>query len=229
VTVETVRQNAEAEGTTGDSMMRKGAWIAVLGLMTASMGCSYWDKISTPRTAMEQLLISTAADRALATINLPIEGKDIFLDTQYLETVDKPYVVALLRERLGEKARLAASADKAQLILEVRSGSLAIDKSEFLLGFPAIPLPVPGLASIPQTPEITIYKSSNHRSRAKFALCATDTATSRQLAQTGILYAEARYTARVVLFIPFDKSDFLKELQARQITPAAAPPGPSPQ
>src|SRR5262245_33960430 len=59
-------------------------------------------KVSEPsRTAAEQLLLSTAADRGLKDVDLtPLRGKKVFLEERYFRSYDEDYVLGAIRELL---------------------------------------------------------------------------------------------------------------------------------
>lgn len=180
-------------------------------------GCTTWEISTTPRTAIEQLLLSTAADRCLNQSRLVAGNRKVFLDTQYLDAYDKQYLISMVRENLGSKGLLVDKADEADIVVEIRSGGLAIDKSDFLFGLPALPLPIT-LANggpIIKTPELSLIKMITRRSRAKVAMFATDVKTRKQLGATGTLYGEAHYTDWILFFIPFTHSDIWTEAESK--------------
>lgn len=171
-------------------------------------GCSLGRKTDTARTAIEQLLLSTAADRALGGVECKeLKGRKVFLDVSNLEAYDKGYVIGSLRDQLGEcGVRLVADAKEADVILEARSGALAIDGSEFLLGIPSLPIPVPG-AGVLQTPELAFFKKVNQQGVAKFAMNSRDKQTGKQVHSTGPLAGTAYYNRFTILFIQWKSTD----------------------
>lgn len=193
-------------------------------------GCTTWEISTTPRTAIEQLLLSTAADRCLNQSRLAAGNRKVFLDTQYLEAFDKQYLISMVREKLGSRGLLVDKADEADIVVEIRSGGLAIDKSDFLFGLPALPLPITLANGGPviKTPELSLIKMTSRRSRAKVAMFATDVKTRKQLGATGTLYGEAHYTDWILFFIPFTHSDIWTEAESKAaetaltVAPAAA-------
>jgi hypothetical protein len=193
-------------------------------------GCTTWETTTTPRTAIEQLLLSTAADRCLNQSRLVAGNRKVFLDTQYLDAYDKQYLISMVRERLGSRGLLVDKADLADIVVEIRSGGLAIDKSDFLFGLPALPLPITLANGAPvlKTPELPLIKMISRRSRAKVAMFATDVKTRKQLGATGTLYGEAYYTDWILFFIPFTHSDIWTEAESKAsetvltVAPAAA-------
>ena len=69
---------------------------------------SYWPRAARPsrnriprRTGIEQLLISSAADRALDKIDFgPIRGAKIYVEPKHLDCTDKEYILVALHHRL---------------------------------------------------------------------------------------------------------------------------------
>ena len=136
--------------------MRRFRWVAgALGASILLGGCSTWKVTDTQRTAVEQLLLSTSADIAASKIALPsLRGQTAFLDDKSFEATDKPYAVSALRERLGSSGILLVDdAKAADVIIEARSGALATDNYIFLLGLPAVKIPIPSstMTSIDRT------------------------------------------------------------------------------
>jgi len=136
-------------------------------------GC-YTAKMSEPpRTALEQLVLSRSSDLAMDGVDLTwVRGKKIFVEEKYFDSYDKPYVIGLIRQHLNEAGGLLMKTDdKADMIVEIRSGGLGMDTSETLFGLPALTVPVPLSGSL-QTPELAFYKNTKANGIAKFALFA---------------------------------------------------------
>ena len=120
-------------------------------------GCSTERQTDPQRTATEQLLISTAADRAAQSLALDIgPERKAFLDTTNFEGLDGKYAIAAIRSSLLKQGnRFVADKKDADTIIEIRSGALSIDKHEELVGIPSIDIPIP-LAGQLGTPEIAL-------------------------------------------------------------------------
>lgn len=142
-----------------------------LGLVSLFAGCTSVEITTPERTGIEQLLLSTATDNALAGISLPqVTGEKVFVDDTYLESYDRGYVVASVRALLSENgALLQPTPETADIIVEARSGALGVDRSESLLGIPEIPLPIPGAGTM-AIPEMAIYASKKEDAVSKIAL-----------------------------------------------------------
>ena len=129
-TVETGRARLRA----GKRSVVTGAFgLALIGL---AAGCHTIRQTDPPRTASEELLISTAADRAMTNEDFSwLKGKKIFVEDKYFESFDKGYAVSLIREHLSSAGGLlTATNDKADFIVEIRSGALSINSAETLFG-----------------------------------------------------------------------------------------------
>jgi len=150
---------------------RAAARVSFCLLLGVAAGCMSSNVSAPEDTAVEQLLLSTAADRAVAGIELEAcRGKTVFVDGQYLDTYRTNYLIAILRAELAAAgARLAAKAEDADLVLEPRSAALSIDGSESLLGLPQISVgaPLTGGVSLPEAP---LYKKITQRAIGKLAL-----------------------------------------------------------
>ena len=126
-----------------------------------------------PRSATEELLISTAADRAIAsTVLTNFAHHKVFLDGSYYESYDAKYVLGALRDALSRSGALLVNTEtNSEFVVEARSGALSIDNSDALFGIPSAGAPLP-LAGALAIPEIALYKASHQRSIAKLALLA---------------------------------------------------------
>ena len=151
------------------------ATLAVCGGMALS-GCTTIRSTDPARTATEQLLISTAADNAAAslTLNIP-KGNKVFVDATNFEGYDSKYAIGAIRDHVLQQGLLLVN-DKgaADTIVEIRSGALSVDDRSFLIGIPQVNLPLPLTGSTLPIPEIALYKRQTQQGVAKFAATAYD-------------------------------------------------------
>lgn len=149
--------------------MRHSSFVTALLLFLSA--CSTAKETLPERSATEQLLLSTAADKAVAKLEMPLpKGAKVYLDESRFEAYDRGYVLAALRARLlREGGALVAKRDEAELILEARAGALSINDSDDLLGIPSFQVPVP-LAGVFETPQLALYKRSEQVGVAKLGL-----------------------------------------------------------
>jgi len=176
----------------------RGLAAAVLGLVLT--GCHSLNVSEPKRTATEQLLLSTAADRGLEGVDLaPLRGKKVYLEEQYFKCYDQEYILGAIREVISTNgAFLVRNIDDADIVVEPRSGGLGIDTRTSLFGIPAIPFPIPMVGTI-STPEVALYKSELHDSTGKFALLAYDNKTGGYVHSTGSLAGKAYFNYYKVL------------------------------
>src|SRR4051794_19337096 len=168
---------------------------AITALLTAGCG------INKSRLATEQLVISDAVDRAVATIDFSaLSGKKIFFDTQFLEGVNMgpngnvKYVISSLRQQMmAYDLRLQEKADTADLVVEGRVGVLANDGYDVTYGIPGgaaaasatallAPMPIPA----PQMPELSLGRRNHQAGSAKIGLFAYDRVTREPVWQAGV-------------------------------------------
>jgi hypothetical protein len=136
-------------------------------------GCVQTNMTNPVRSATEQLLLSTATDRAMKSVSLVVfSGKKVFVDATYFDSYDAKNALGTVRDALNSAgALLVPTLTNAEYVVEARSGALSIDFTEFLLGMPNSGVPIP-LAGTFNIPEIDLYKSQIQISRAKIALLA---------------------------------------------------------
>lgn len=137
-------------------MRRCAAILLLVGMAGGLAGCTSRQFTTTPRTAIEQLLLSAAVDRAMARIELPeVSGKTVYLDFSNLSSYDSEYVKVATRARFSELgAVLAESADGADYVAEVASGGLGMEYKTGMIGLPALPVP----SSPVPSPELALYR-----------------------------------------------------------------------
>jgi hypothetical protein len=149
--------------------------IALTAVALPAAGCASSRTSNTARTATEQMLLSSAIDRALANVSFEqLRSQKVFLDDKYLDSVDKGYLLGTLRHRaLAAGALLASSADKADVVVEVRSGGIGTDSEDSFIGIPSIG--VPGMAI--SIPDIKLVSRNTQLGSAKVGLIAYDPKT----------------------------------------------------
>lgn len=158
-------------------------------LAVSAVGCGTTRWSDTSRTATEQLLISTAVDRAIDNMDFrPLVDKYVYLDPQFLDCVDNKYVVSTLRQHmLSEGCILMPDAASADLVVEVRSGGVGTDHHDVLVGIPAISVPGGTSAGVPSAiPEIPFAKSTAQRGVAKLSCFAYNRETGQAVWQSGV-------------------------------------------
>jgi hypothetical protein len=171
-------------------------WLAGVLLVCGGggSGCATIRVTDPPRTATEQFLLSLAATQAIEQLSAAqLRDRRVFIDSTYLTGVTVPtgefaFMLGELRSRmLAAGVRLVNGREQSEIILEVRSGGLGIDRAEFLLGIPALYLPqVNVTGDVPlATPELAIVKSTRQRGYAAVAFVAFWSDTGELVASSG--------------------------------------------
>jgi len=168
------------------------AGIASILFMALTSGCTQTGLTKPQRSAVEQLLISTAADQALERADWSyVRGKKVFVDRTYYQSTDYDYVVGTIRDHVSiNGGLLMGKIEDAELILEARSGALSIDASSTVIGLPAGNAPIPFVGAV-SLPEIALYKSEKHYSTAKFAILVYERESREHVASSGPLVGRA--------------------------------------
>jgi hypothetical protein len=99
-----------------------------LVLLVALVGCiGSIRESTTARTAQEELLCSTAAERAVGALDSRVfAGHRVWIDADRIEVqVERGYVLDAFEQRVAEAGgRLARTRDAADLVVEVRAAAL---------------------------------------------------------------------------------------------------------
>jgi hypothetical protein len=166
--------------------LRCGLAIVLAGVFS---GCATLKESDTARTGLEQLLISSAADRALDKVDFaPIAHAKVFLETKYLDCVDKNYVIVAIHQRLlTHQCTLVEKPEDANVVVEVASGGVGTDRHELFVGIPEIPLPPPSPIAIPK---LALFTRTKAMGTAKLSVVAYDVSTKRAVINSG--YSLAR-------------------------------------
>lgn len=171
--------------------------LALLLLLGSLCGGCATIRITDPtHTATEQFLMTVAAQRAIAQLSLDgLRDRLVYVDStlSYVQSQPSPqdlFVVAELRARLlREGVRLTTNRTNSDVVVEIRTGALGIDRLEYLFGLPATT--VLGTfggnqSQVPiNTPELAILKSTKQRGFASVAIIAYRANTGELIAQSG--------------------------------------------
>lgn len=152
--------------------------LLLLASLVPLSGCATRKQSDTARTGVEQLLISSAVDRALDKVDYrPIAKAKVYVEEKYLDCVDKNYVFVALHQRLlRHDCELVAKAEDADVVVEVTSGGVGTDRTDLFVGITEVPLPPPSPISLPR---MTIWNRTRQMGTAKIAVVAYDAKTRR--------------------------------------------------
>jgi hypothetical protein len=197
-----------------DILARSASIILIfIFLAVTGAGCVSQEETNPARSATEQLLLSTATDRALSNIDLTIfAGHNVYVDFTYFEGYDAKYVESEIRDAVNRAgASLAPSATNADITVEARSGGYSIDTNNSFIGIPAIPIPIPGTAEMPVTPSIALYQKDMQLSYAKFQLLAYSDKTHAHIYSSGPIDGKAYKIYHEIFFLSWWRTDIPEE------------------
>lgn len=161
--------------------------------MAVLSGCISSIRSTDPaRTATEQFLLSKAAARAVDQLSVEgLRGRRVFMDDEYFAAAEAKFVLGELRAKLlMGGAQLVPKRELAQIIVEVRSDGVGIDRSDFLLGIPSILISAGGENGTSGrtplvTPELAVLKNVNQVGVASVAFVAYWAETGEIVAASG--------------------------------------------
>ncbi len=182
-------------------------------------GCTTSKRSSTPRTAVEQLLISNAIDQSLDKVSFtPFGGHTVYVEEKYVDSIDKSYLVGSVRHRLlAAGARLTDKPEDAAITMELRSGGVGTDTSESFLGTPEIVLP--GMLTVP---EVRLLTKTQQSGTAKIGMVAYNNATKQVLGQGGVALSQSDDNNWFFAGVgPFQEGSIKSEVSRSTTGPAA--------
>lgn len=193
-------------------LLKLALW-TLAGLLPA-VGCMSGRSSTTLRTAVEQALLSQSAEASLEKMQFnSFAGKTGLIRKDYFCAVDCEYVMGALQRKLLTAGMALADNDKssatADLIIYPSVAHASIDDSGILIGFPEIPLTIPGMGSM-VIPETAFFKYGSQKGLNRMVVYAKDAKTKKMAFTTDIVSSQKYYDRWVLLFIfSFRKTDLL--------------------
>lgn len=171
--------------------------VALGGLLLG--GCASIRVTDPARSATEQYLMSQALEQAIAQLSVDtLRDRLVYVDPSYLigyqernAVQETSFLVGELRAKLlGSGVRLTNKREEAQVILEVRSHGVGVDRTEYLLGIPALYLPqLGGSTGVPAAiPELAIVKRTTQKGFGSVSFVAYWNNTGELAAQSGPMH-----------------------------------------
>jgi len=161
--------------------LRSDRWMAglLVGAVLCLCGCTETRLTDPPHTATELYLLSTAVEHAIKPLDAEkLRGRTVYIDESYLTQSNHKYLAASARAKLlQEGAAVTDERSEAEVIVELRTPGVSIDRTEFTLGIPALPLgTVAAAAGAPPTalttPELALLKNRKQDATAGVAYVA---------------------------------------------------------
>jgi hypothetical protein len=189
-------------------MQLKDAFILFMALLVGS--CTTVPPSPPPRSATDQLLVSTAADRAADSLAQQMPpGLKIFLDISALDGPDAHYAAVVIADRFLRRGLLITTdRSVAQAIVLIRSGALSTNTQSTLVGMPQFAVPFFPVGNLITIPEIDFYKSTTHEGVAEFAATAFDIKTGKLITSTDPQFGFSHENESILfLFVEREKDD----------------------
>ena len=168
--------------------------LLTVGVLLVAGGCTSVRITDPARTATEQFLLSTAASTAVEQLSVnALRGRQSYVEDSYFAASERQFVLAELRAHLiTNGVAITNERANAEVIIEVRSGGVGIDRYSFLLGIPPVLVPdsvtgVDGEASSSSlvTPEIALIKNIKQYGFASVAYIAYWADTGELVSSSG--------------------------------------------
>ncbi len=161
--------------------------------MIFAAGCASVRVTDPPKTATEQFLLSQSATNAVDSLSFDsLFGMRVFVDSSHFAPADKEFILGEFRARmLSSGVQIMDSVEKADVVVEVRSSGVGIDRYENMVGVPSISGPATaaagadGVMSTIITPELAITKKIRQVAYASIAYAAYHRKTGEIVAQSG--------------------------------------------
>ncbi len=179
----------------------------ILLLLVLPLGGCITDRVTNPpRTATDQLLVSSAADRAADQLRVMLpRGTHIFMDVHNFTGAngdDAKYAEAAIEDRLlSQGLAIMPDAKSADVIVALRSGALATNSHKILVGIPSLPIPIPFAGTVVQTPEVAVFSWDAQKGIAKFAATSYGAHDGALRSRTGSVIGVAKHDKKVVLLL----------------------------
>ena len=160
----------------------------------ALCGCATQRVTNPERTATEQFLLSQAVVEAVEPLSFEmLHGRRVYIDDRFFGASEKAFVLGELRARLLlAGVQLSPNEQTAEIILEVRSAGVGVDRYDSILGIPSFglsSLATAGAGAAPTagilTPELAIVKEIKQVSFASVAYVAYWANTGEVVASSG--------------------------------------------
>ncbi len=201
-----------------------------LSLFVLLTACALPQEVSkTPRSAVEQLLLTHAVERALATVTVPLpKGATVAVEVSGLQTdrahvhlqregdfgvIDAPsWDLAFIRDavaaRLGEQGyHLKPHPGEATYLVRVMVLALGTNQGKTFFGLP----PIQSVLIPFSLPQITLYQEQDQLAHARLYLDIYETATGQFIRSTPWTTGNAYYNQYTVLFFfTFRTTDILQ-------------------
>jgi hypothetical protein len=200
-------------------ILTKASYFALSILTGLITGCALEQEVSrTPRTAVEQVLLTQAVEEALVNLSLRLpEGVNVDVDATGLESdrsrlrttnadlgaIDRPsrdilYIRDIVAAELGRRGyRVSARDNESPYLVRVMAESFGTMQGGVFVGMP----PVQSVLIPFSLPELTLYKNQSQSGYARLHLDVYDNRTGEFLGSTPKLIGRAYFNQYTLLIL----------------------------
>ena len=179
--------------------------LLIIGMLFTLSSCTHTYQFTyTKKSGIEQLLVTKAVDEAVQKMTIDIKGSRVFVDVACLMKDERSYIKkAFIHWFLGAGVLIADYPWDADYIVSVLVKVAGTDGDQYLLGVPAIPVP---LTISVTTPALTVYSKMIQEGRVEMEVMIY---SSKEGLKEKIpsLNGKSYYKKYVILFIPYTEKD----------------------
>lgn len=174
-------------------------------LLQIASGCAFSSRVQTPRSSWEQILATTAIDRALEQLEWPeMDGKSVYVEVGPPgDVLDDLYLQRGIEVALAKRgALIVRNAEAAEYVLSCLVGAIGLDISGRFMG-------IQGSSGglIPFTvPELALYKNTLRQGFAKAEIYLVDLETGEIVHHSGPVEGTA-YRRSTTHFFVFESRE----------------------
>lgn len=191
--------------------MKKWIFVLAIASVFAITGCTEPSITNTGRNAVQELLLSHAVERGLDQMDFrPLKDKKVVMDYVYLAPqAHKEYFQACAETCLYTSgATIVSKAEEADYIVRLYVGVLATESTQWNIGTPTLPIPIPDTSLNVAIPELSLLKRITRNGVARFSAIILDAKTKKPF----LVYREVNAVSQfnnwiVFFFIPFHSCD----------------------
>jgi len=169
-------------------------------LLQLASGCAFSSRVQTPRSSWEQILATTAIDRALEQLEWPeVDGRVISVEIGTPgDVLDDLYLQRRIEVALADRgARIVRNTETAEYVLNCLVGAVGLDISGRFMG-------IQGSSGgfIPFTvPELALYKSTLRRGFAKAEIYLVNLESQKIVHRAGPVEGTAYRRSKTYFFV----------------------------
>jgi hypothetical protein len=179
-------------------------------------GCASRRITHTTQSGVEEMLLSTAIDEAIAKYDSTnIYGKRIYIDSSNLYTIKDTgtngYIIGVIRSSLGKNgAVIVDKKEDAEIMWEIYNWTVGTDYNDSFIGIPPIGIPIVFSGTL-MTPKIAFYEKSSQTGTCKLLINLFDIATGKQIVTKRNVLGQTHYIKHSLMGYSWRHTDIYKD------------------